>query len=118
MSEQAPENGAIHNDYCWSFCVEQSRRLLDCDCPCHATENGATGLESRYYVRRLGDRPGKHNDCRFFVLDPQHDPAALPALARYAQVVRSEGYTALADDLDRWIADLLPPSTPPAESGS
>lgn len=34
----ATESGALHNDYCWSFCIEQGRRFLDCDCSCHEAE--------------------------------------------------------------------------------
>lgn len=36
------ESATIHIDYCWSFCVARARRLTDCECPCHETENDAT----------------------------------------------------------------------------
>lgn len=42
------------------------------------------GLEPRYHVRKINDPTGKHDECRFFVLDPQHDPHAIPALLAYA----------------------------------
>lgn len=33
------EKGPLHNDYCWSFCGEEGRRFIDCDCPCHEAEH-------------------------------------------------------------------------------
>lgn len=38
------------------------------------------GLEYRYEVYKVSDPEGKHMDCRYFVLDPQHDPVAAKAL--------------------------------------
>lgn len=66
------------------------------------------GLYGKFRVERLASssRGKDHSDCRYFVLDPQHDVAALAALARYAQVVRSEGFGPLADDLDAWVIDV------------
>lgn len=58
------------------------------------------GLEHRYDVKRVNDLIGKHNDCRYFVLDPKHDPLARVALKAYADEAKSAGYTALADDLE------------------
>jgi hypothetical protein len=63
------------------------------------------GLEPRYYVHRIDDPMGKHNECRFFVLDPQHDPIARIALRAYAQEARVRGHAALADDLFAWLAE-------------
>lgn len=68
--------------------------------------NDRSGLEARYRVEKINDPTGKHDECRYFVLDPQHDWIAAAALARYAQIARSEGLTALADDLDRWFAEV------------
>ena len=73
----------------------------------HLTEQAQRGLEPRYHVEKINDPTGKHDECRFFVLDPQHDPIALAAIARYAQVARAEGYGALADDLTEWVQTLL-----------
>ena len=70
------------------------------------TDEKERGLESRYEVKKIGDSEGKHDECRFFVLDPQHDIIARAALARYAQVARAEGFGALASDLDTWLDDL------------
>lgn len=70
------------------------------------TETDDTGIERRYEVKKINDPTGKHDDCRYFVLDPQHDPIALAALARYAQVARAERLTALADELDRWVSTI------------
>lgn len=61
-----------------------------------------TGLERRYEVRRIGDT-GKHDACRYFVLDPQHDPTAHVALAAYADATPNP---ALAADLRAWLTAL------------
>lgn len=62
-----------------------------------------TGLESRYLVERRNDTAGKHDECRYFVLDPQHDPIAEAALRVYANLASDAGYQALADDLLDWV---------------
>lgn len=61
-----------------------------------------SGLHDKYDVKRRHDDTGKHDTCRYFVLDPQHDPAARGALREYAYQVR---YTdpRLADDLRTWL---------------
>lgn len=64
------------------------------------------GLLPKYEVTRLGDQTGKHDECRFFVLDPQHDPIAREALRDYAVHALSYGYVALYQDLDRWLTEL------------
>lgn len=61
------------------------------------------GLEGRYNVSKVSDPTGKHADCRYFVLDPQHDPLARDALRSYAEAARAAGYVPLADDLDDWL---------------
>lgn len=61
-----------------------------------------TGLESRYYVERLNDAAHKHDGCRYFVLDPQHDPIAVRALRVYAAAANEAGYVPLAADLWEW----------------
>lgn len=61
-----------------------------------------TGLEDRYVVERRSDPTGRHATCRYFVLDPRHDPHAVTALRAYSAAVRSER-PALADDLDAWV---------------
>ena len=66
----------------------------------------APGLIGKYVVTRLNDPDGKHAGCRFFVLDPEHDPIARGALELYADVAHAQGYRALADDLRLWIGDL------------
>lgn len=63
----------------------------------------AQGLEAaRYRVQKTNDPTGKHDDCRYFVLDPEHDPAALLALQLYAAAVANDN-PALARDLLDWI---------------
>lgn len=64
------------------------------------------GLLHKYDVTRVNDTVGKHADCRYFVLDPQHDRLARGALAAYATQARADGYAALADDLESWLEDL------------
>lgn len=61
------------------------------------------GLLSKYHVERRNDPEGKHNECRYFVLDPQHDPIARDALRAYATAAGAEGYFALRADLHRWL---------------
>lgn len=46
-------------------------------------------LVSKYTVRRLDGRSQvgqRHSECEYFVLDLTHDPYALEALRRYAEV--------------------------------
>lgn len=57
------------------------------------------GLHNKYIVRRRHDPTGKHDQCRYFVLDPRHDPYARKALLAYAEACR-EDHPALADDLE------------------
>jgi hypothetical protein len=64
------------------------------------------GLLPKYHVKRNDDPRGKHDACRYFVLDPEHDLVARRALAYYANDAREEGYTALADDLEAWVRSL------------
>lgn len=61
------------------------------------------GLQHRYDVRKVNDPEGKHDHCRYFVLDPQHDPIARVALRTYAEEARRDGYVELADDLLDWV---------------
>jgi hypothetical protein len=63
------------------------------------------GMYGKYFVERLHDPEGKHEDCRFFVLDPVHDPYALTALKSYAMASRDE-FPKLAEDLRGWIGDV------------
>lgn len=69
----------------------------------HIVDEKATGLLGKYEVRRRFDPTRKHVDCRYFVLDPQHDPLAREALRRYAQVATGAGYHLLAGDLRAWV---------------
>ena len=73
----------------------------------------ATGLEARYHVQKIHDPTGKHDACRFFVLDPRHDLLALQALKYYARLARNAGYVPLADDLDVWTQDETARATAP-----
>jgi len=60
------------------------------------------GLYKKYDVRRAdgsSEPGGKHETCRYFVLDLVHDEFARPALEAYAKACR-EKYPALAADLD------------------
>ena len=61
------------------------------------------GLYGKYRVERLNDTTGKHANCRYFVLDPRHDPHAHVALLAYAESARG-AYPELAGDLERWAA--------------
>lgn len=68
------------------------------------------GLEARYNVSKIDDPTGKHARCRYFVLDPQHDPTARQALTTYAV---STPNNALRDDLLEWLRSLEDPMTRP-----
>lgn len=60
------------------------------------------GLERRYHVEKVNDPDGKHNTCEYFVLDPEHDAFAVPALRAYADAVGG----ALASDIRAWLRTL------------
>lgn len=74
-----------------------------------------SGLHAKYHVKKVDDRAGKHDDCRYFVLDPTHDAAAANAVRYYAELVQAS-HRDLYDDLMAWLeqvasdaeADLLP----------
>lgn len=45
------------------------------------------GLYNKFTVERVDGQSavgGKHHDCRYFVLDLDHDPYAMPAIKAYA----------------------------------
>jgi hypothetical protein len=60
------------------------------------------GLYGKYKVMRLNDWVGKHDECRYFVLDPIHDKHAVTALIMYIASCQKE-YPELAKDLDLWL---------------
>lgn len=65
------------------------------------------GLYAKYKkIERVEDPEGKHADCRYFVLDPQHDPIARQALQTYMHGATKSGFIALADDLKTWLKEL------------
>lgn len=65
------------------------------------------GLYQKFRVERTDGRsaPGeKHAECRYFVLDLDHDEFALPAVEAYADACES-AHPELAADLRRWAYD-------------
>lgn len=72
--------------------------------------SGGAGLEARYHVQKINDPNGKHDECRYFVLDPAHDLIARQALAFYRNHAARLGYDALANDLTAWLDALDPAS--------
>lgn len=62
------------------------------------------GLEVRYNVEKINDPNGKHDNCRYFVLDPQHDETAREALRWYAA---RTPHDALRRDLHDWVDGLV-----------
>lgn len=64
------------------------------------------GLEHRYDVKKVNDPDGKHDHCRYFVLDPKHDPISRLALRVYADNARTAGLDTLADDITAWIDNM------------
>lgn len=66
------------------------------------------GIYDKFRVERTDGRsePGeKHDGCRYFVLDVDHDPHAPAALLAYAESCRGDGHEALADDLETLVGD-------------
>lgn len=64
-------------------------------------DNRERGLYNKFQVKRVDGDP-KHDNCNYFVLDIDHDPFAVPALLRYADVCAST-YPALAADLQKMV---------------
>jgi Rad3-related DNA helicase len=62
------------------------------------------GLENRYRVEKLVDPAGKHDRCKFFVLDPEHDVHARDALRQYA-IACKHSNPKLAQDIDQWLKE-------------
>lgn len=60
--------------------------------------DGEQGIYRKYNVERLNDPAGKHADCIYFVLDLDHDPHSVAALAAYAASCADQ-YPTLAFDL-------------------
>ena len=59
------------------------------------------GIYNKYEVRRLDPvSEEKHQSCEYFVLDIYCDPFAVAALRAYGEACRTDGYDALADDLE------------------
>ena len=56
------------------------------------------GIYYKYIVRRVHDPEGKHDRCKYFVLDLTHDKFAAAAARAYADACESE-FPALAQDL-------------------
>lgn len=63
------------------------------------------GLEPRYRVEKINDPDGKHPDCWYFVLDPQHDTFAVDALRAYA-AASARANPQLANDIGEWLRGL------------
>jgi hypothetical protein len=62
-------------------------------------------IEPRYQVNKISDTTGKHNECRYFVLDPVHDKHARMAIYSYAASVARDDEE-LARELEEWIMNL------------
>lgn len=64
---------------------------------------GRGGIFPKYAVTRNDGDPG-HPDCKYFVLDIDHDPAAIAAAMYYADLVEQRN-PALAADLRAMCRD-------------
>lgn len=62
----------------------------------------ADAVYQKYYVDRVSDPTGKHDDCWYFVLDLKHDPNAAETLTFYADSIR-ESKPGLAADIDEMV---------------
>jgi hypothetical protein len=69
------------------------------------------GLHGKYLVQKVRDPDGKHAECRYFVLDPQHDLAAADAIRFYASLVQASRRD-LYDDLVAWLGSPAPDPRP------
>ena len=69
-------------------------------------EDQGEGLHEKFFVKKIHDPDGKHDACRYFVLDPLHDIAAHSALGWYALRTKAEGNDGLAEDLMTWYKVL------------
>ena len=73
--------------------------------------NDARGLYRKFIVERTDGRSGpgeKHDGCRYFVIDLDHDPFAFDALMVYAEACSEENPN-LASDLSRMIMEPFEP---------
>ena len=65
------------------------------------TRDEDRGLYRKFDIRRMdgSSRKGKkHHGCKYFILDLDHDPFAVPALRAYAEACRGQ-FPVLAADL-------------------
>jgi hypothetical protein len=85
---------------------EVMRPFLDSRMSGRDLSDDGSRLEGRYYVKKLRDPDGKHDACRYFVLDPQHDPIARYALRAYATAAGGAGLFGLRRDLHQWVDDV------------
>lgn len=63
------------------------------------------GIYEKFIVNRTDgtDKPGeKHENCRYFVLDLDHDKFAIPAIKAYAEAC-SEEYPVLSKELFSFV---------------
>lgn len=70
-----------------------------------ANDDRDRGLYGKFYVERTDGRSAegeKHFGCRYFVLDLDHDPHALPAVLAYVQSCKAT-HPLLAEDLVRFM---------------
>lgn len=63
------------------------------------------GLYHKYTVHRMFDWDHKHDDCRFFTLDPLHDPIARRAIKVYAVLIKKAN-PKLSQDLKDWMSTM------------
>lgn len=76
-------------------------------------EKRSSGLYEKFEVKRLDGQsePGqKHENCRYFALDLDHDQFAWYAIAAYRLVCRN-ALPALADDLQKQLEERMPQIT-------
>ncbi len=59
------------------------------------------GIYRKFHVTRVDGKP-KHDSCRYFVLDLDHDLHAIPALKAYARSCK-QNYPALAEDITKGL---------------
>jgi erythromycin esterase-like protein len=78
------------------------------------------GLIGKFNVSRVDGSDaagGRHEGCRYFVLDMTHDRHAIPALRSYADSCEAD-YPALARDLRQAAAELEASPAAPDQEGA
>lgn len=100
------QNGQVALGMCKLCGAAESDLIQYKSCEEYMAPEGFTkkqlGLYNKFNVTRTDGKSAegeKHHNCRYLVLDLDHDPLAVWAVQQYALAAYKESYTALGDDL-------------------